>query len=771
MRVYGAVASHVSRLTGMAESWTPAKRYAGAASLAIVAQIVRTPLHLQTLTAYITYIPFVLLGAFVGWGPGLLTTGTCIFEAIYFAGQPIGALAGDPQHAIRLGLVAITGMTASGLFEGLRQWRRAESRLREDREQMVSALEIQTRRFESMFEYAPAMIAVLRGPDFVIDMVNPACQAMHPNETLVGRTAAEAWPEAADVVLPLLRIVRDAQKVYHATGMALRTRRGNELPVEERYFDLSFVPLAASNDADVQVLVVAIDVTEYKQTEKALRAAHQELATIHANIPIELFVVDEKLRAQGSRNLAAVSDSVKQRPPEAPCRIDAIGCLNSLEKPAACGASASCDTCAVRDAVLDTLRTGARHEGIEAWVPATAGGEQQNRWFLISTAPMQLDGKKALICAQDITKRKEIEKEVESQRDRLQHMAELIRFSHDAIISLDADRVIKAWNKGAEEVYGWTEQEAAGNVTHDLLKTGSHLSNAEVDEQLLRNGRWDGELQHQRKDGSRIVVESRHVIQRDAAGAVLGILEINRDITDRKKSEEALRETLENLASTVKEKTILLQEVHHRVKNNLAVICSLLEMSAAGSDSGDARLALKESQQRVHSIALIHEHLYGADHFDRVNFSDYIQQLAQSMNVAYHAGERQITTRIEAESIEMGVHRAFPAALILNEVMANAFKHAFPDHQRDGEIRIWFGESEPHQLELRIRDNGLARTSCLHQGDRNSVALRIIHILAKQLDGAFERLPSPDSHFVLRFPAGSSSRESSQRNRHAAASD
>ena len=225
--------------------------------------------------------------------------------------------------------------------------------------------------------------------------------------------------------------------------------------------------------------------------------------------------------------------------------------------------------------------------------------------------------------------------------------------------------------QGAEEGhYGWTETEALGHVIYDFLQTRAAMPAAETNERLVQDGHWEGEVSHVRQDGRRIIVDSRKVLQRDASGTAIGILETNRDITERRFAEEALQKSLDELEAALKEKTVLLKEVHHRVKNNLAVICGLLNMNAGATEIPEAKLALKESQQRVYSIALIHEQLYGTEHLDRINFADYIQQLLRDLNVAFGAAARRISIQVDAEPIEMGVHRAVPCALIFNALLA-----------------------------------------------------------------------------------------------------
>jgi PAS domain S-box-containing protein len=127
--------------------------------------------------------------------------------------------------------------------------------------------------------------------------------------------------------------------------------------------------------------------------------------------------------------------------------------------------------------------------------------------------------------------------------ETLRRQAQLINLSHDAIISTDSDRRILTWNAGAQEIYGWTEREAVGKETHSFLQTSCGLSTVEIDEILDREGQWNGELYHIGRDGRRVAVDSRHVLVRDEENLPADILEINRDITVRKKMEDVLRES------------------------------------------------------------------------------------------------------------------------------------------------------------------------------------------------------------------------------------
>jgi two-component sensor histidine kinase len=210
-----------------------------------------------------------------------------------------------------------------------------------------------------------------------------------------------------------------------------------------------------------------------------------------------------------------------------------------------------------------------------------------------------------------------------------------------------------------------------------------------------------------------------------------------------------LRAVNQQLESALAQKTVLLKEVHHRVKNNLAVVSSLLSMKADTLEMTEAREALEESQRRVHSIALIHEQLYGSETPDRIDFSEYAQQLAGELHASFVSEPERIAIRLDVAPIEMG--------LILNELVSNAFKHAFPGGRR-GEVVVSLQESAPSQLEFAVEDNGIGSPAGLAERDAKSLGLKIVGILGRQLEGTLEQQSDSGAgtRFVLRFPAGSS---------------
>lgn len=180
---------------------------------------------------------------------------------------------------------------------------------------------------------------------------------------------------------------------------------------------------------------------------------------------------------------------------------------------------------------------------------------------------------------------------------RLAEQIRLLEYSHDAIIGMSADRVITSWNAGARETYGYSAEEALGTVIHSLLRTKGPVSVAEIDEMLARNGRWDGELTHERSDGGQVIVESRQVAVPGGSAGV-AILEINRDITARKRSEAALLE-----AQKLESIGLLAGGVAHQFNNLLTGVLGNASLALDAYPDHPARALIEEVVRSTEAAA------------------------------------------------------------------------------------------------------------------------------------------------------------------------
>lgn len=202
---------------------------------------------------------------------------------------------------------------------------------------------------------------------------------------------------------------------------------------------------------------------------------------------------------------------------------------------------------------------------------------------------------------------------------------------------------------------------------------------------------------------------------------------LNMEIAERLKSETRLK-------TIIKEKDILIKEVHHRVKNNMQVISSLLDMSKSRAKHPETEDLLSEAQAKIFTMSLIHSQLYQSDRFDEINMGRFIQSLVDHLS-QMHRGDRNINLRIEVADIHLSVTQAIPCALAVNEIISNAYKHAF-DGREDGEITISLQNKQDQKLHLNIKDNGIGIPDHVNMDNTETLGIKLVrNLVLLQLKG------------------------------------
>jgi two-component sensor histidine kinase len=234
------------------------------------------------------------------------------------------------------------------------------------------------------------------------------------------------------------------------------------------------------------------------------------------------------------------------------------------------------------------------------------------------------------------------------------------------------------------------------------------------------------------------------------------IIRINyREYINFKKQEHEREENQKRMQTSLREKEMLLAEVHHRVKNNLAVISSLLNLQLNSVTNEYTRQILLESRNRIASMALIHQKLYRQDNAEDVDFDTYIHELVEEIRNSYPSETPlPIEVNIKAQRIPLNLTKAIPCGLILNELLSNCYKHAF--HGKDqGEINISFisNNNDPELYELSVQDNGKGLPANFNPSELNSLGITIIESLTQQIDGTLKWVSSPNngSSFSIEF--------------------
>jgi PAS domain S-box-containing protein len=222
----------------------------------------------------------------------------------------------------------------------------------------------------------------------------------------------------------------------------------------------------------------------------------------------------------------------------------------------------------------------------------------------------------------------------------------------------------------------------------------------------------------------------------------IGIEGSLRDISDRKKVELALRKSLE-------EKELLVKEIHHRVKNNLMVISSLLNLQSRYIKDKKALSMFRESQNRAKSMALIHERLYRSTDLKSIDFGDYIRTLAMDLYRTYVTEPERVKIDMNVENIMIDINTAIPLGLIINELLSNSMKHAFPG-KKEGEINLEFGIKDDEHF-LIIRDDGIGFPSDVDYKNTSSLGLQLVNTLTRQINGEIELDATNGTKFIIKF--------------------
>lgn len=368
-----------------------------------------------------------------------------------------------------------------------------------------------------------------------------------------------------------------------------------------------------------------------------------------------------------------------------------------------------------------------------------------------------------------------LKREAEERYNReLQLYIESLEEASDCVLIADEEGILKYANNAVYSMMGIIPKVARGKPMAELLFS-SPRDAEEAARGLKENDRWHGEVFNRRgnEDYTAEVTISKVNVGTSNDTAYVSIA---RDITARKRTEEELanhRQRLEELvdlrtealrreivghkaaekklAASLQEKELLLKEVHHRVKNNMQVISSLLNIQAESIDDEKFSMMLSASQQRIKSMALIHENLYQSDNLLGINFQEYIEMLGNSLCRFYTIKGMNICMEFNVEDISLDIETAVPCGLIINELISNSLKYAYKGRTGIGRIGVSFRRFEDSYI-LTISDDGNGMPEDFSFDNITSMGLEIICILTDQLDGNIQLVKSKGTTFRISFP-------------------
>jgi PAS domain S-box-containing protein len=322
----------------------------------------------------------------------------------------------------------------------------------------------------------------------------------------------------------------------------------------------------------------------------------------------------------------------------------------------------------------------------------------------------------------DITERKVLE----IAREQI---AAIVESSDDAIISKTLDGIITSWNSGAEKIFGYSAQEAIGQPIAMLIPLGREEEEAQILAKITKGERVEPfDTVRRRKDGQLIDIYVTISPVRDKSGNISHASKIARDITSRKQSEAQLKAAYDR-------EVVLIKEIHHRVKNNLQIISGLLYLQCRQVEDAQSRAIIQSCRDRILSMALLHEKLYRSQDLENIDFIGYIRSLTLSLEGSYASPSTAIALNIEAETVKVDLDTAMYCGLIINELVSNALKYAFPEG-RAGQIIIEFHQDAADLYTLIVRDDGIGMTEAIDLKHAKSLGLQLVYDLAtKQLKG------------------------------------
>jgi PAS domain S-box-containing protein len=301
----------------------------------------------------------------------------------------------------------------------------------------------------------------------------------------------------------------------------------------------------------------------------------------------------------------------------------------------------------------------------------------------------------------------------------------------DALCLVNLQGQIVSANAAASALLGYRESELVGQPVEMIFvpEKAADLKRTQLEQLRATGFVRDAEVTLVTRDARRIPVSFSLSIVRDRDGTEQGVVYVIRDLTERKLVEQQIRRAL-------KEKEALLKEIHHRVKNNLQVVSSLLKLQIGATKDERAIEALRESQNRIYSMAFVHEMLYISEDLAEVDVTTLTTRLAHSLLGAYGGNQQAVTLKMNLDEVSLGMDAAIPCSLIINELVTNALKHAFPPDQT-GEICIDLRATDG-QIVLTVSDNGIGLPPEVKVHQAESLGLQLVNTLTEQLEGSLD---------------------------------
>ncbi|MEI7672505.1 MAG: histidine kinase dimerization/phosphoacceptor domain -containing protein, partial [Deltaproteobacteria bacterium] len=324
-----------------------------------------------------------------------------------------------------------------------------------------------------------------------------------------------------------------------------------------------------------------------------------------------------------------------------------------------------------------------------------------------------------------------LRKSEESERETREYLEKLVDHANAPIIVWDPQFRITRFNHAFENLTGLKAEEVLGKEIDLLFPEERREECLTHVRQTTGGDRWEViEIPILQTGGTvRTVLWNSATLYSPDGNTVIATIAQGQDVTARKKADEKIKASL-------REKETLLKEIHHRVKNNLQIISSLLRLQSGYISDEKMEGIFRECQDRITAMAAVHSLLYKSQNFAEINFGEYVRETATELFRSYKTGAVPISLVIHAENVMLPIDTAIPCGLIINELLTNALKYAFPGI-RAGEIIVEMSRTE-NQIILLFADNGIGFPQHLDFRNSETLGLKLVQMLVKQLEGSIE---------------------------------
>jgi len=582
-----------------------------------------------------------------------------------------------------------------------------------EKKKLEDELQKSEKLFSTIFRTSPVGIGISSVEEGRFFEVNDAIlkKTGYTREEMIGRTATELglWVDA-DERSRMMSIVRDTGSV-HGMEVKFRTKSGE---INDVIFSAEPIELEGQR----YLLAMIVDITEKKKIETALKESEERYRNLVESAEDGIVLTD--LNGRHLFVNTAYSTRLGYEPDDDP-NPSGLGLVHPDD--------------------IQNLRVGAREmfaRGFHTFDYRIR--HRDGRWLHKSsrcTVIRDDSGKPQSVMAiiRDVTEHRHAEERLrrsEADLAEAQRVAKIGSWSFDI-----ANRSVN-WSDELYRVFDIDRSEFNG--FYDSFMERVHPDDKEKVLETNRNAVERGEpfeveYRIRSRDGGMKHIREIGYAMKDGDGAITGLFGTAQDISEQKAVEEALKRSLE-------EKPALLKEVHHRVKNNLQIVASLLSLQANQSLNRETVEMLQETKNRVYSMALLHEALYRSGSLAHVDFEKYLRDISIGLMEAYGAKSRGIEINLHAEGIMLPLEQIVPCGLIINELLTNAFKYAFPDG-RKGSISVEMRSTGNGRLEVIVRDDGIGLPKDMDITRVSSLGLKLVTNLVSQLKGVLDVKSSP----------------------------